>query len=116
MDHSKLGAGPSVSSLALGCVGMSGSYGPSDDTESIATTHEAIDHGIDLLDTGDFYGMGHNEMLLGRALEGRRNRVKLPVRFGAMRSPDGQFLGVDGRPQAVRNFLSPTRFSVCAPI
>jgi aryl-alcohol dehydrogenase-like predicted oxidoreductase len=99
-------AGPAVSSLALGCMGMSGMYGPSDEGESIATIHAAIDSGINLFDTGDFYGMGHNEMLLGRALEGRRDKVLLSVKFGAMRAPGGAFLGVDGRPQAVRNFVA----------
>jgi aryl-alcohol dehydrogenase-like predicted oxidoreductase len=68
-------------------MGMSEWYGPADEAESIATIHAAIDAGINLLDTGDFYGMGHNEMLLGRALEGRRNRVLLSVKFGAMRAP-----------------------------
>jgi aryl-alcohol dehydrogenase-like predicted oxidoreductase len=99
-------AGPQVSALALGCMGMSGMYGPSDDTESIATIHAAIDAGITLLDTGDFYGMGHNEMLLGRALGGRRDRVLLSVKFGALRSPAGAFAGFDGRPQAVKNFVA----------
>jgi aryl-alcohol dehydrogenase-like predicted oxidoreductase len=95
--------GPAVSRLSLGCMGMSGMYGPSDNAESIATIHAAIDAGITLLDTGDFYGMGHNEMLLGDALQSRRDQVLLSVKFGAMRSPDGAFLGVDGRPQAVKN-------------
>jgi aryl-alcohol dehydrogenase-like predicted oxidoreductase len=81
-------------------------YGPSDEAESVATIQAAIDAGITLLDTGDFYGMGHNEMLLARALAGRRNEVLLSVKFGAMRSPDGAFLGVDGRPQAVKNFAA----------
>ena len=99
-------AGPVVSAFGLGCMGMSGMYGPSDDAESVATIHAAIDAGITLLDTGDFYGMGHNEMLLGRALEGRRDRVLLSVKFGALRAPNGAFVGVDGRPQAVRNFLA----------
>jgi aryl-alcohol dehydrogenase-like predicted oxidoreductase len=100
--------GPTVSALTLGCMGMSGMYGPSDEAESIATIHAAIDRGINLLDTGDFYGMGHNEMLIGRALEGHRHQVLLSVKFGAMRSPAGAFIGVDGRPQAVRNFASYT--------
>ena len=104
--HQLGSAGPSVSALALGCMGMSGMYGPSDEGESIATIHAAIDAGINLLDTGDFYGMGHNEMLLGRALRGRRQQVLLSVKFGAMRAPGGAFIGVDGRPQAVRNFLA----------
>ncbi len=100
----KLGSnGPEVSALGLGCMAMSGMYGPSDDGESIATIHAAIDQGITLLDTGDFYGMGHNELLLGRALDGgRRNQVLLSVKFGAMRAPDGAFVGVDTRPQAVK--------------
>src|SRR5271167_3018144 len=107
MQTRRLGAsGPIVSTLALGCMGMSGMYGPSDERESIATIHAAIDAGINLLDTGDFYGMGHNEMLLGRAIEGRRDRVLLSVKFGAMRAPGGAFIGVDGRPKAVRNFAS----------
>ena len=80
-------AGPSVFPLALGCMGMSGMYGPADETESIATIHAALDHGITLLDTGDFYGMGHNEMLIGRALRGRRDKALLSVKFGALRAP-----------------------------
>ena len=107
MKVRKLGAaGPDVSVLALGCMGMSGMYGPSDEAESLATIHAAIDAGINLLDTGDFYGMGHNEMLIGRALEGRREKVLLSVKFGAMRSPAGAFIGVDGRPAAIRNFAA----------
>jgi len=101
-------AGPTLSQMALGCMGMSGMYGPSDESESIATIHAALDAGVTLLDTGDFYGMGHNEMLIGRALEGRRNAALLSVKFGAMRAPNGAFLGVDGRPAAVRNFLAYT--------
>ncbi|HEY3835745.1 MAG TPA: aldo/keto reductase [Bryobacteraceae bacterium] len=107
MRTTQLGkAGPPVSAVGLGCMGMSGMYGPSDEAESIATIHAAIDAGINLLDTGDFYGMGHNEMLLGRALEGRRDKVILSVKFGAMRAPNGAFIGIDGRPKAVRNFAS----------
>jgi aryl-alcohol dehydrogenase-like predicted oxidoreductase len=100
--------GPQVYSLALGCMGMSGMYGPSDDRESIATIHAALDHGVTLLDTGDFYGMGHNEMLIGRALEGRRDQALLSVKFGAMRGPDGSWIGLDTRPVAIRNFVSYT--------
>src|SRR5947209_19934305 len=99
-------AGPEVFALGLGCMGMSGMYGPSDEDESIATIHAAIDAGINLLDTGDFYGMGHNEMLIGRAIEGRRDKVVLSVKFGAMRAPNGAFTGIDGRPAAVKNFAS----------
>lgn len=97
-----------VSPLALGCMGMSGMYGASDDAESIATIHEALDRGINLLDTGDFYGQGHNELLIGRAIRDRRDRAILSVKFGALRSPDGRFLGFDGRPAAVENFLGYT--------
>jgi aryl-alcohol dehydrogenase-like predicted oxidoreductase len=101
-------AGPTVSRVALGCMAMSGMYGPSDESESIATIHAALEAGITLLDTGDFYGMGHNEMLIGRALEGRRNEALLSVKFGAMRAPNGAWVGIDGRPQAVKNSLSYT--------
>ncbi len=86
-------------------MGMSGMYGPADEAESIATIHAAIDNGVTLLDTGDFYGMGHNELLLGRALKGRRDKVKLSVKFGALRGPDGSWLGFDARPSAVKNAL-----------
>jgi aryl-alcohol dehydrogenase-like predicted oxidoreductase len=107
MRTTQLGkAGPVVSSIGLGCMGMSGMYGPSDEAESIATIHAAIDAGINLLDTGDFYGMGHNEMLIGRAIQGRREKVLLSVKFGAMRAPNGAFIGIDGRPAAVKNFLA----------
>src|ERR1700724_736199 len=100
-------AGPTVSALALGCMGMSGMYGPSDRAESIATLHAAIDQGVTLLDTGDFYGMGHNEMLVGEALRARkRDQLQISVKFGALRGPDGQWLGYDSRPAAVRNFVA----------
>jgi aryl-alcohol dehydrogenase-like predicted oxidoreductase len=85
---------------------MSGLYGPADESESIATIHAAIDRGVNLIDTGDFYGMGHNEMLIGRALEGRRDGLLLSVKFGALRGPDGNWLGFDARPAAVKNFLA----------
>ena len=99
--------GPLVSALGLGCMGMSGLYGRADETESIATIHAALDAGITLFDTGDFYGMGHNEMLLQRALAGQpRDRFFLSVKFGGMRSPNGAFIGFDGRPVAVKNFLA----------
>jgi aryl-alcohol dehydrogenase-like predicted oxidoreductase len=105
--HRQLGsAGPSVFPLALGCMGMSGMYGPADERESIATIHEALDRGITLLDTGDYYGMGHNEMLIGRALKDRRDQALLSVKFGAMRGRDGAWLGMDTRPAAVKNFLA----------
>ncbi len=103
----QLGAtGPAVFPLGLGCMGMSGIYGSSDETESVATIHAALDHGVTLLDTGDFYGMGHNEMLVGRAIRGRRAGVQLSVKFGAMRSPEGGWVGFDGRPAAVKNFAA----------
>jgi aryl-alcohol dehydrogenase-like predicted oxidoreductase len=81
-------------------------YGPSDDGESIATIHAALDRGINLFDTGDFYGAGHNEMVLGRALKERRSKALLSVKFGALRSPDGGWIGADARPAAVKNFLA----------
>jgi aryl-alcohol dehydrogenase-like predicted oxidoreductase len=108
MKHLSLGkTGPSVSALALGCMGMSGMYGPSDRKESLATLEAAVDAGINLLDTGDFYGMGHNELLIGEALKTiGRNRVLLSVKFGALRDPAGAWVGIDTRPQALKNFLS----------
>jgi aryl-alcohol dehydrogenase-like predicted oxidoreductase len=102
-------SGPEVSEMGLGCMGMSGGYGPADDSESIATIHAALEAGVTMLDTGDFYGMGHNEMLIRKALEGgRRERAFIAVKFGAMRGPDLKFLGDDGRPSSVKNFLAYT--------
>ncbi len=90
--------GPHVSAQGLGCNGMSGTYGPADDAESIATIHAALAAGVTLLDTADLYGMGHNELLIGRALRGRnRCQVALSVKFGAQRDPDGDWLGCDQR-------------------
>ena len=104
----QLGAtGPTVSALGLGCMGMSGMYGAADRDESIATIHAALDAGVTLLDTGDFYGMGHNELLIGDALRGRnRDDVLISVKFGAQRGPDGSWLGYDARPQAVKTALA----------
>jgi aryl-alcohol dehydrogenase-like predicted oxidoreductase len=99
--------GPDVSALALGCMGMSGMYGEADEAESIATIHAALDAGINLLDTGDFYGMGHNELLIREALRGRnRDDVLISVKFGAQRGPDGAWLGYDARPAAVKTALA----------
>ncbi len=106
-NATRLGAqGPEVFPIALGCMGMSGMYGKSSDDESIATIHAAMERGVTLLDTGDFYGMGDNEMLVRRAIEGRRDRVQLSVKFGALRSPDGGWGGVDTRPVALKNFAA----------
>jgi len=98
--------GPSVFPFALGCMGMSGMYGPSDEAESIATIHEALERGVRVIDTGDFYGMGHNELLIGKALKGRRDQALLSVKFGALRAPGGGWGGVDTRPVAIKNFLA----------
>lgn len=94
-----------IAPIALGAMGMSAMYGAADDAESIATIHAALDAGVSLIDTGDFYGHGHNEMLIGQALKGRRDNALLSVKFGAMRSPDGGWIGMDGRPAAVKNFI-----------
>src|SRR6185295_18835514 len=110
MEQRRLGSnGPLVSDIGLGCMGMSDFYGPADDTESIATIHAALDAGLTLLDTGDYYGMGHNELLIRNALKGRnRSQVVISVKCGALRDPKGNWLGIDGRPSAVKNFLAYT--------
>jgi len=103
----KLGKnGPDVFPMALGCMGMSPIYGNADEKESIATIHAALERGVNLLDTGDFYGMGHNELLLSRALAGKRDQALLSVKFGALRAPNGAFIGIDTRPVAIKSFLT----------
>jgi aryl-alcohol dehydrogenase-like predicted oxidoreductase len=108
MQTVKLGkTGPSVSRFGLGCMGMSGMYGESDRAEGIATIHAALGAGVTLLDTGDFYGMGHNEMLIAEALKGRRREdVQLSVKFGAQRDPSAGWIGFDARPAAVKTALA----------
>jgi aryl-alcohol dehydrogenase-like predicted oxidoreductase len=97
---------PHTFPLALGCMGMSSMYGDADEAESIATIHAALDAGIKVLDTGDFYGTGKNELLIGKALRDRRDQALLSVKFGALRGPDGSFIGYDARPVAVKNALA----------
>jgi aryl-alcohol dehydrogenase-like predicted oxidoreductase len=108
MNTRRLGGdGPVVSEVGLGCMGMSGMYGAADRGESIATIHDALDAGINLLDTGDFYGMGHNELLIGEATRARaREEYMLSVKFGAQRGPEGAWLGYDASPPAVKTALA----------
>jgi aryl-alcohol dehydrogenase-like predicted oxidoreductase len=108
MKQIRLGkTGPAVSAVGLGCMGMSDLYGPADADESAATIRAALDAGVTLFDTGDFYGMGHNEMLIASTLRDvPRDRYLLSVKFGALRSPDGQFLGFDLRPNAIKSALA----------
>jgi len=108
MQRRKLGAsGPEVGAIGLGCMGMSDFYGPADRAESIATIHAALESGATLIDTGDFYGSGHNELLISEALKGRRREdYVLSVKFGALRDPAAGFVGYDARPEAVKNFLA----------
>ncbi len=95
-----------TSTLGLGCMGFSGMYGTTDDQQAVAVIHAALERGVTYLDTGDFYGNGHNEMLIGKAIAGRRANVQLSVKYGALRGPDGSFIGVDNRPVATKNFLT----------
>ncbi|MET9874204.1 aldo/keto reductase [Actinacidiphila glaucinigra] len=111
MQNRTLGSsGPAVSALGLGAMGMSALYGDADRGESIATVHAALDAGVTLIDTGDFYGMGHNELLVGEALRtaspADREKALISVKFGALRGPGGEWLGLDGRPAAVKNFAA----------
>jgi aryl-alcohol dehydrogenase-like predicted oxidoreductase len=107
MELRELGStGVKVHPIALGCMGMSGMYGAASEDESIATIHAALDAGVTILDTGDFYGMGHNEMLIGWALRNRPHKALVSVKFGALRTPDNAWSGVDTRPVAVKNFAA----------
>src|SRR5664280_1216222 len=103
MEQRKLGQnGPEVSALGLGCMGMSEFYGVSDEVESIATIHRALSLGVNFLDTADMYGVGKNEELVGRAIRGRRDQLILATKFGNVRGANGEFLGVNGRPEYVK--------------
>jgi aryl-alcohol dehydrogenase-like predicted oxidoreductase len=102
MQTRKLGKELTVSALGLGCMGMSEFYGPSDDQESIATIHRALELGVTFLDTADMYGVGSNEELVGRAIRGKREHVVLATKFGSVRGPNGEFFGIDGSPDYVR--------------
>src|ERR1700760_2631694 len=100
-------AGPKVFPLALGCMSMGagGAYGKQDDADGIATIHAALERGVNVIDTGDFYGMGRNELLVGKALQGHRDKAVLSVKYGALRGPDGAMLGFDASPAATKNAL-----------
>lgn len=102
MKKRVLGQGLSVSAIGLGCIGMSEFYGVGDDVESTATIHEALDHGVNFLDTADMYGPFTNEILVGAAIKDRRDEVVLATKFGNQRGEDGSFLGTNGRPEYVR--------------
>ena len=102
MEQRKLGPDLSLSALGLGCMGMSEFYGEANDAESLDTIHRALDLGVNFLDTADMYGVGRNEELVGKALKGRRDRVVLATKFGNVRGPNGERLGINGRPDYVR--------------
>ncbi|MCX7303473.1 MAG: aldo/keto reductase [Hyphomicrobiales bacterium] len=107
METRTLGrTGLASSALGLGCMGMSDFYGPADRQESIATIHAAMEAGVTLLDTGDFYGMGHNEMLIAEAVKATRDKALISVKFGALRGPSGSWIGQDARPEAVKTFAA----------
>lgn len=110
MEYRKIGQnGSTISAIGLGCMGMSDLYGAADRQESIATIHEALEKGITLLDTGDFYGVGHNELLLREALQGqKRENAFIAVKTGVLRSPDGGWIGMNNRPEAIKNNLAYT--------
>jgi aryl-alcohol dehydrogenase-like predicted oxidoreductase len=106
MNDEPLDSNSAPRRIALGCMGMSGAYGKTDDARSIAVIQAAIERGVRFLDTGDFYGSGHNELLIGKAIAGRRDQVQLSVKFGVLRGPDNSIGGIDTRPAALKNFLA----------
>jgi aryl-alcohol dehydrogenase-like predicted oxidoreductase len=106
MNDKPLASNSVPARIALGCLAMSGAYGKTDDAQSIAVIHAAIERGVNVLDTGDFYGSGHNELLIGKAIAGHREQVQLSLKFGMLRGPDNSVGGIDARPAAVKNFLA----------